>query len=699
MYSYPPAQMGGDVDDYHGEQVADPYRWLETTTDPATVGWIKAESELTENFLAAVPARESIREQLTGLWDYPRADVPFERGGRWFQSRNPGLAAQPMLSVMDGPGETGRVLLDPNTLSADGTTAVSAVSVSDDGTLLAYATSDGGSDWLTWRVRDVATGEDLADVIEWSKFSGAAWRSDGSGFFYGAMQPASAGAEFLEANAPPRILFHRIGMPQGADDVVFAAPHQPDWLPYAEVTEDGRFLVVTIERAAGDETQLHVLDLHNPAAQLRPLVGDFESVNAFVTSTGTTFYLVTDHGAERKRVVAVDLESPERESWREVIGESADTLQSAYHYGGQLVCHYLRDAHSVLRVHALDGGYLHDIKLPGIASLATDGQDRWAVSGRPGSDLMHVKATSFTESGAIWQHNLATGQTRLIEPSAARINPADFVTEQVFATSADGTRVPMFLTRRRDVQPDGRAHVLLYAYGGFDIAITPWFSPLMAAWVERGGLLAVANLRGGGEYGRAWHEAGRRANKQNVFDDFCSCARWFAASGWSRRDRIAIMGGSNGGLLVGVCLTQHPELFGACVPHVGVFDMLRFHKFTIGWAWTGEVGSPDDPDEYPWLRGYSPLHNVRPGTRYPATLLLTGDHDDRVVPGHSFKFAAALQAAQGGDQPILIRVDTAAGHGAGKPTAKAIAADTDVLAFLEAVLGPASSPTGSPRSC
>ncbi len=698
MYSYPPAQMGGDVDDYHGEQVADPYRWLETTTDPATVGWIKAENELTENFLAAVPARESIREQLTGLWDYPRADVPFERGGRWFQSRNPGLAAQPMLSVMDGPGETGRVLLDPNTLSADGTTAVSAVSVSDDGTLLAYATSDGGSDWLTWRVRDVATGEDLADVIEWSKFSGAAWRGDGSGFFYGAMQPASAGAEFLEANAPPRILFHRIGMPQGADDVVFAAPHQPDWLPYAEVTEDGRFLVVTIERAAGDETQLHVLDLHNPAAQLRPLVGDFESVNAFVTSTGTTFYLVTDHGAERKRVVAVDLESPERESWREVIGESADTLQSAYHYGGQLVCHYLRDAHSVLRVHALDGGYLHDIKLPGIASLATDGQDRWAVSGRPGSDLMHVKATSFTESGAIWQHNLATGRTRLIEPSAARINPADFVTEQVFATSADGTRVPMFLTRRRDVQADGRAHVLLYAYGGFDIAITPWFSPLMAAWVERGGLLAVANLRGGGEYGRAWHEAGRRANKQNVFDDFCSCARWFAASGWSRRDRIAIMGGSNGGLLVGVCLTQHPELFGACVPHVGVFDMLRFHKFTIGWAWTGEVGSPDDPDEYPWLRGYSPLHNVRPGTRYPATLLLTGDHDDRVVPGHSFKFAAALQAAQGGDQPILIRVDTAAGHGAGKPTAKAIAADTDVLAFLEAVLGPASSPTGSPRS-
>jgi prolyl oligopeptidase len=689
VYSYPPARMGGDVDNYHGEQISDPYRWLETTTDPETISWIKAENELTESFLAAVPARQSIREQLTGLWDYPRADVPLERGGRWFQSRNPGLAAQPVLYVMDRPGATGDVLLDPNTLSADGTTSVSVVSVSHDGALVAYATSDGGSDWLTWRVRDVATGEDLADVIEWSKFSGAAWRGDGSGFFYGAMEPTSAGAEYLEANAPSRILFHRLGMSQDADDVVFAAPEEPSWMPYAEVTDDGRFLVVTIERAAGFETQLHALDLHEPAAPLQPLVGDFESVNVVVTNVGTTFYLLTDHGAERNRLVAVDLESPGRENWREVVGESDDTLESAYHYGGQLVCHYLRDAHSVLCVHALDGSYLRDIPLPGIASLTGDSQDRWAISGRPRSDLMHFKAMSFTHSGAIWQHDLATGQTRQIDPSSARINPADFITEQVFVASADGTRVPVFLTRRQDVRPDGQVRVLLYAYGGFDIAITPSFSPLMAAWVEHGGLLAVANLRGGGEYGRAWHEAGRRANKQNVFDDFCACALWLATSGWSQRDRIAIMGGSNGGLLVGACMTQHPELFGACVPQVGVFDMLRFHKFTIGWAWTGEVGSPDNPDEYQWLRGYSPLHNVRPETRYPATMLLTGDHDDRVVPGHSFKFAAALQAAQGGDQPILIRVDTAVGHGAGKPTAKAIAADTDVLAFLEAVLGPA----------
>jgi prolyl oligopeptidase len=397
---------------------------------------------------------------------------------------------------------------------------------------------------------------------------------------------------------------------------------------------------------------------------------------------------MTDHGAERKRLVAVDLDQPGRENWREIIGEAEETLQSAHFFGGHFVCHYLRDSHSVLRVYALDGTYVRDIPLPGIASLTGDSQDWWAISGRPHSDLVHFKATSFTESGSVWSHQLSTGATKVLHESGASLDPAAYLTEQVFADSADGTAVPMFLTRKRDLAPDGQVPVLLYAYGGFDVAITPWFSALAAAWIERGGLFAVANLRGGGEYGRAWHDAGRRAAKQNVFDDFCACARWLASSGWSRRDRIAITGASNGGLLVGACLTQHPELFGACVAHVGVFDMLRFHKFTIGWAWTGELGNPDDPAEYRWLRGYSPLHNVRSGARYPATLLLTGDHDDRVVPGHSFKFAAAMQAAQAADEPILIRVETAAGHGAGKPTDKAIGADADVLAFLEAVFHP-----------
>jgi len=688
---YPQSRMGSDADDYHGERVLDPYRWLEATTNPETVRWITAQNEVTETFLAAVAAREPIRARVTRMWDYLKLGVPFERGGRWFQFRNPGLDAQSVLCLLDKPGGSARPLLDPNALWPDGATAVSSADVSDDGSLLAYATSDGGSDWLTWHIRDVETGADLADVLRWSKFCRAAWRADGSGFYYAAMQPTAPGAEYLESNAGGRIFLHRVGTPQDGDELVFSPPAGPDWFPYAQVSDDGRFLIVTLDKGSVFENQLHVLDLRDPQPGWTPLAGDFESVNQVVTSEDTTFYLVTDYRAERKRLVAVDLDRPGRENWREIIAEAPDTMQSARFFGGYLVCHYLKDACSALRVHARDGSHVRDVPLPGIASLGLDQQLEWALTGRARSDLMLFSTTAFTDPGSIWSHQLSTGRTKLIERAVAAIDPGSYLTEQVFAESADGTRVPMFLTRHKDLKQDGQAPALLSGYGGFDVSVTPSFSPQTAVWLERGGMLAVANLRGGGEYGRAWHDDGRRDRKQNVFDDFCACARWLAASGWSSRDRIAIMGGSNGGLLVGACLTQHPELFGAVVGKVGVYDMLRFHKFTIGWAWTFEVGSPDDPAQYQGLRGYSPLHNVRPGTRYPATLLLTGDHDDRVVPGHSFKFAAALQAAQAAHEPVLIRVDTAAGHGAGTPTAKRIAADTDVLAFLAAVLPATSS--------
>jgi len=683
---YPKSRMGSVVDDHHGEQVPDPYRWLETTTDPETGRWIAAQNGVTEDFLAAVPAREEIRAQLTAMFNYPKLTAPFERGGLWFQFRNPGLDAQPVLYLLDRPGRPARPLVDPNTLSADGTTAVSSADVSDDGSLLAYATSDGGSDWMTWRVREVATGRDLDDVIEWSKFCRAVWRADGSGFYYCSLEPTAAGAEHLESNPPGRIYLHRLGKPQAEDELVFSAPDHPDWMPYVAVSDDGRFLILTVMKASAFQNQVLVLDLHDPDGTWLPLVGDFESANRVVTNEGTTFYLMTDYHAERKRLMAVDLDQPGRENWREVIGETADTLESAWFFGGYFVCHYLRDAHSLLRVHARDGGHARDIPFPAYASLGLNPQLNWAISGRAQSDVVTFVTTTFTDPGSVWSHRLSTGQTEITERMAAAIDPDRYITEQVFAESADGTRVPMFLTRRRDLAADGQAPALLYAYGGFDVPLTPVFCPDWAAWLERGGVLAVANLRGGGEFGKAWHEAGRRAAKQNVFDDFCACARWLASSGWSSRERIAITGASNGGLLVGACLTQHPELFGAVVGDVGVYDMLRFHKFTIGWAWTGEIGSPDDPAEYQWLRAYSPLHNVRPGTHYPATLLLTGDHDDRVVPGHSFKFAATLQAAQAGEEPILIRVETAAGHGAGKPTDKQIATDTDVLTFLSAVL-------------
>jgi prolyl oligopeptidase len=683
---YPAARQGSDEDDYHGELIRDPYRWLEDTDSAETRAWISAENAITEEFLTAVPTREDIRGRLTGLWDYPRFGVPFERGGKWFQTRQSGLQNQPALFVMPAGGAEGRVLLDPNLLSTDGTVAVTSLEVTDDGSLVAYATSTGGSDWRTWRVRDVATGLDRADVVEWSKFGGGPWRKDGSGFYYVGMVRPAVGAEYLAESRGARVLFHRLGSPQ-SDDVVVYEPPDPDWLPHPAVTEDGRYLVVSIGRGTFPEARIEVLDLEHPEGGLKALVPDFESRVAVITAVGTTFYLLTDDGAERRRVVAVDLAAPERQHWRELIAETPDTLLEVHFFGGRFVCHYLEDARSVLRVHDVDGVYLRDIAVEGRSSLAGGTAERGGIEGRSTSDVLHFAITSFSESGSLWSHDLTTGATTLVQPSQAQIDPGTFVTDHVRVPSPDGTMVPMFLTRRRDVEPNGQVPVLLYGYGGFDIPITPSFSVTEAVWIERGGLFAVANLRGGGEYGRSWHDAGRLANKQNVFDDFCACACWLSDSGWSRPDRVAINGGSNGGLLVGACLTQHPDLFGAAVAQVGVLDMLRFHKFTIGWAWTSDFGSPDDPEHYQWLRSYSPLHNVHDGESYPPTLLLTGDHDDRVVPGHSFKFAATLQAAQGGSAPILIRVEESAGHGQGKPAAKQIAEQTDFLAFLEAALG------------
>jgi len=688
VLSYPPTPTGSDADDYHGEIVADPYRWLEDTTSLETTAWIAAQNALTRTMLAGAGRgeRAALTELVTSLADYPRYGVPFERGGRWFQFRNSGLQDQPVLYVLDSPGDSGRALLDPNALSADGTVAVSGAEVSDDGRLLAYSTSAGGSDWQTWRVREVTTGKDTDDVVEWSKFSGAAWRKDGSGFYYGAPDRPEAGREYLAADGLHRIYFHRIGTDQTEDELVFARPDQPEWMPWAQVSDDGRFLIISVHAGTAPQAQLHAVDLSEPGGELTTLIGDFESTAEVVTTVGATFYLVTDYQAERKRLVAVDADDTARARWREVIAEVGDTLLDARYYGGKLICHYLHNAHSVLRVHELDGSMAGEIPLPGLVSIGDACGNGTGLSGRPSSDLMHFGVTSFAESGSLWSYRIAAGKAEEVRLSTARIDPGKYETEQVFATSDDGTAISMFLTRRTDLEPTGDVPVLLYGYGGFDIPITPSFRVLHAAWLETGGMLAVANLRGGGEYGRAWHEGGRLAVKQNVFDDFCACARWLADSGWSRAARIAIEGGSNGGLLVGACLTQHPELFGACIAQVGVFDMLRFDKFTIGRAWTSDYGSPEDPEQYRWLRAYSPLHNLTPGQAYPATLLLTGDHDDRVVPGHSFKFAAALQAAQSCEAPALIRIETSAGHGAGKPTSKIIAESADVLAFLRLAL-------------
>lgn len=676
------------VDNYHGESIADPYRWLEDTNDPETLRWAELQNEATEAFLEKVPTREAIRARLTEIWDYPKFDVPFQRGDRWFQSRNSGLQNQSVLYVMPAPGDEGRVLLDPNLLSEDGTVALTSLAVTNDGSLLAYATSEAGSDWMTWHVRDVGTGRDRPDLVEWSKYGGAAWRADGSGFYYNAVERPAEGEEYTGQAGPVRVYFHTLGTPQSDDQLVFEAPDEPEWIPEVSVTEDGRFVVISIYRGTNPEARVEVFDLSEPGRGLLTLVDDFSSKAAVVTNVGSTFYLVTDDRAERQRLVAVDLDHPERDAWRQVVAEREALLLDARNCGGRLVCHHLQDACSRVSVFELDGTPVRELPLPPVASLMfAHGEP--GVQGRADSPLMHFGLRSFTDSGSIWSHEVTTGETRLLRPSAAPVNAEDMVSEQVFVTADDGVPVPLFLTRRRDLDRTGEVPVLLTGYGGFDVSMTPDFDKAGALFVERGGMLAVAVLRGGGEYGRSWYDAGRLEHKQRVFDDFCDCARWLVSSGWSEPGRVGINGRSNGGLLVGACLTQHPELFGAAVPEVGVLDMLRFHKFTIGWAWKSDYGDPDNAEQYRWVRAYSPLHNIVPGRRYPPTLVTTGDHDDRVVPGHSFKFVATLQAAQANpsEAPVLIRVETSAGHGRGKPTAKAIAERADVLAFLDQFIG------------
>ncbi len=693
-----PAHRVDQVDDFHGEAVADPYRWLEDTNAPETRAWVAAENALTEGWLSAVPVREEIRRRLSELWDYPRVGAPFSRAGRWFQLRNHGLQNQDVLYVMDTAEDPGRVLLDPNELSADGTVSLTSFALTDDGELLAYATSSAGSDWMTWRVRETATGRDREDTIEWSKYSGASWLKDGSGFYYGAVDAPSAGAEYLEAVPPHKLYFHRLGTSQADDTIVFAAPDRPEWIAEANVSDDGRFVVISITEGTAPETQLRVLDRDAPDRGLRPLVDEFSAKVRYVANQGDTFYLLTDDGAERQRIVAVALEAPERATWREIVPESAALLLAARHCGGRLVCHYLADACSQLVVYDFDGSPAGDITVPAVSSLAAS-HDEAGFEGHAESSVLHFVVTSFIDSGSLFQHDLDSGVTRLITPPSAKIDPSRLVSEQVFVTADDGVSIPLFLTHRDDVEPTGDVPVLLYGYGGFDISISPHFGVSWAAFVERGGVLAVAVLRGGGEYGRSWHRAGILEHKQRVFDDFCDCARWLVSAHWSRPERIAVNGGSNGGLLVGACLTQHPELFGAAVADVGVLDMLRFHRFTIGWAWKSDYGDPENPDQYPALRAYSPLHNITPGRRYPPVLITTGDHDDRVVPGHSFKFAATLQAAQSAADspdapaaPVLPRTETSAGHGHGLPTSKAIAAATDRLTFLAATVASPAAP-------
>jgi prolyl oligopeptidase len=675
---YPAPPQSDQVDDYHGTKIADPFRKLEEPDAAETRAWIEAENKLTAEFLQAVPARKPLRERLTALWNYVRYGTPTVRGGRYFYSRNDGLQNQAVLYVAESLEGEPRVLLDPNALSADGTTSIAGYELSHDGALLAYGLAAAGSDWQQWRVRDVVTGQDRDDHLKWIKFSGASWSADDAGFYYSRYDEPAPGAELTGTNYFQKLYYHRLGTNQADDRLVYERPDEKEWGFDGTATDDGRYLVVTVWRGTERKNRVYVRELAAADAPFTELTAGFEAEYGYIDNDGPTFYFRTDADAPRRRIVAVELSKPQAR--REIVPQQAGVLEQVSLFGNRLLCVYLQDAQNEVRTFALDGTPGKELELPGIGSVGGFGGKRSATE-------TFFAFTGFTTPTTVYRLDLTNDAMTVFRRPQVDFRPEDYETKQIFYASRDGTRIPMFIVHKKGLQLDGSNPTLLYGYGGFDISLTPAFSAGRIAWLERGGVLAIPNLRGGGEYGREWHEAGMLDRKQNVFDDFIAAAQRLISDGYTSTPKLAISGGSNGGLLVGACLTQRPELFGAALPDVGVMDMLRFHKFTIGWAWVPEFGSADDAKQFPYLYRYSPLHNLKPGTHYPATLVTTADHDDRVVPAHSFKFAAALQAAQGGPAPVLIRIETSAGHGAGTSTTKQIEKLADQYAFLIRVLG------------
>jgi prolyl oligopeptidase len=683
--TYPATQQSDQVDDYHGTKVADPYRWLEDDNSAETKAWVEAQNKVTFGFLETIPERAQIKERLTRLWNYERFGVPEHEGGRYFFSHNSGLQNQRVLYVADSLDGAPRELLDPNKLSADGTVAMTDSVPSDDGSKLIYGLQRSGSDWEENRVRDVATGRDLDDLVEWVKFSTPSWAKDGGGFYYSRFDAPKPGSDLTGKNEFQKLYFHKLGTKQSEDVLVYERRDHADWGLNGSVTDDGHFLIVHVSQGTDPKNRLFYKDLTDPKAKVVELLNDFDASYSFIDNDGPVFFFETDLDAPRSRVIAIDIGKPHRANWREVVPQADESLKGVSVVSEQFVCNYLKDAHSQVKVFAWDGRAIRarlvrEIVLPGLGTAMGFGGKRTDTE-------TFYSFTSFTVPNAIYRLDLATGESSLFRTPKVDFQPADYETRQIFYRSKDGTRVPMFLTHKRGLKLDGSNRTLLYGYGGFNISLTPSFSIANLVWMEMGGVYAMANLRGGGEYGSEWHLAGIKEKKQNVFDDFIGAAEWLIAGKYTVPAKLAMAGGSNGGLLVGACLTQRPELFGAALPSVGVLDMLRFHKFTIGWAWKSDYGSSEDPEGFKTLFAYSPLHRLKPGKRYPATLITTADHDDRVVPAHSFKFAAQLQACQAKDgPPVLIRIETKAGHGGGNALSKVIEETADEWAFLRRAL-------------
>jgi len=672
---YPKTKKVEQVDDYHGIKVVDPYRWLEDANSQETKAWIEEQNKITRAYLDSIPQRDKIRKRLTELWNYEKYSAPFKRGDKYFYLKNDGLQNQSVLYVADSLQNEGRILLDPNKLSPDGTISLTGFAVSEDGKLLAYGLSSGGSDWQEWRVRNVDTGEDLSDVIKWVKFSGVSWTKDGKGFFYSRYPEPDEKTKLAGQNFHHKLYYHKVGTSQSEDKLIYERPDHKEWGFGGEVTEDGMYLIINVWKDTDPRNLIFYKDLTKQDSRVVELISEFENDYRFLGNDGKIFYFLTDYQAPRKRIIAINIENPDRKNWREVISQVDETIADANLVGNYIIVSYLKDAYTQTKLYDLSGKFIREVKYPTIGTAS-------GFYGRRNDTETFYTFTSFAVPPTIYRYNLATGFSEVFRQPSVKFNPEEIEVKQVFYRSKDGTRVPMFIVHKKGIRLDGNNPTLLYGYGGFNISLTPSFSVSRIVWLEMGGVFAMPNLRGGGEYGEEWHRAGTKLKKQNVFDDFIAAAEWLINNKYTSPKKLAISGGSNGGLLVGAVLNQRPELFGAALPAVGVMDMLRFHKFTIGWAWTSEYGSPDNPDEFKTIYAYSPLHNIKKDTKYPAVLITTADHDDRVVPAHSFKYAATLQEAQAGTAPILIRIETRAGHGAGKPTSKQIDEQADIYAFL-----------------
>ena len=679
---YPTTKTVDQIDDFHGTKVEDSYRWLEddVRTSKEVEAWVDAQNKVTFDFLNSIPQRAGIQKRMTELWNFEKIGAPFKRGGRYYFSHNDGLQNQNVLFRQDTLDSDSRVLLDPNSWSEDGTVALSGSAFSDDGRYVAYGVQDAGSDWNTWKIMEIESGKILDDELKWVKFSGADWTPDSRGFFYARYPQPDEGAAFQSLNTNMKVYYHRVGSTQSSDVLVYERHDHPDWGFQLNVSDDGHYLIITVWVGTDDRYRIVVKDLTEPYGLPYELIDNFDHEYSFIDNDDHILYFKTNVDAPLRRVIAIDLKKPARENWEEIIPQTENALDSVGIVGNMFVCDYLKDAKTQVRLHAMDGSFVREVEFPSIGTAA-------GFDGRRKDTDTFYSFSSFALPPTTYRYNMITGSSELFRKADAKFNPDDYKTSQVFYDSKDGTKVPMFLCHKKSLKLDGSNPTLLYGYGGFNISITPNFSVSRLTWMEMGGVLAVANLRGGGEYGETWHKAGTKQNKQNVFDDFIAAAEWLVANKYTSSKKLAIQGGSNGGLLVGACMTQRPDLFGACLPAVGVMDMLRFHKFTAGRFWTDDYGSADNAEEFPALLKYSPYHNLQGGTQYPATLITTADTDDRVVPGHSFKFAAQLQASQSGTAPTLIRIETRAGHGAGKPTAKIIEEASDQWAFLVKTLG------------